>query len=76
MRDDGGRCGGYDVRIVAKRAATERTEYHDRLSIRRRDVKDAREAAFVDRAEFVRRKLDAPVAVAACPAEIFFSSSP
>ena len=65
VRDDGGRCGGYDVRVIAKRAAAERAEYHGLLSVCSRDVKDAREAAFVDRAEFVRRKLDAPIAVAA-----------
>ena len=65
VRHDGGRCGGYDVRVVAERAAPERTEYHGLLSVRRRDVKNAREAAFVDRAEFVRRKFDAPIAVAA-----------
>ena len=65
VRDDGGRCGGYDVRVVAKRAAAERTEYHGLLFVCRRDVKDAREAAFVDCEEFVRRKFDAPVAVAA-----------
>ncbi len=65
VRDDGGRCGRYDVRVVAKRAAAERTEYHGLLFVGRRDVKNAREAAFVDRAKFIRRKFDAPVAVAA-----------
>ena len=38
VRHDGGRCGGHDVRVVAERAAPERTEYHGLLSVRRRDV--------------------------------------